>query len=194
MRQGLQISYVMFVNFCKNANPRSRTYLDFTLAIEMGSFLLVSNYGPKILCWWNPFPLQSNEFREVFFFGWWCHLGVFWMNIAKNWIYLWYVYCLNLFGKWEEKRISVMVLPKFWEKYEREERNNVTDGERKRNFGNNIATKKKLLWQLNCRNWRIKKRKKLNCCKSNAMPTNYFTIFLQTVIMTNFLLLIKVHQ
>ena len=53
---------------------------------------------------------------------------------------------------WErEKGISVMILPK----------------------------KKKI--ELNCWNWRIKKRKKkkrkLNCGKSNAMATNYFTIY-----------------
>ena len=32
-------------------------------------------------------------------------------------------------------------------------------GEKKMNFDNDIAKKKKL-WQLNCRNWRIKKRKR----------------------------------
>ena len=33
-------------------------------------------------------------------------------------------------------------------------------GERKRNFGNDIAQKKKKkeLWQLNCQNWRIKQK------------------------------------
>ena len=35
----------------------------------------------------------------------------------------------------------------------------------------------------------------MNCGKSNAMTTNYFTIFLQTVVMANFLLvLIMAHQ
>ena len=34
----------------------------------------------------------------------------------------------------------------------------------------------------------IKKKKKLNCGKSNATATNYFIIFLQIVVMTNFLL------
>ena len=26
-------------------------------------------------------------------------IRVFWLNIAKNWVYLWYMYCSNLFGK-----------------------------------------------------------------------------------------------
>ena len=39
-----------------------------------------------------------------------------------------------------------------------------------------IKKKKIELWQLNCQNWRIKKKKK-NCSKSNAMATHYFTIF-----------------
>ena len=47
----------------------------------------------------------------------------------------------------------------------------------------------------NCGNWIVeigglkkkkKKERKLNCGKSNATTTNYFTIFLQTVVMTNF--------
>ena len=53
---------------------------------------------------------------------------------------------------------------------------------------------------LNCGNWiakirGLKKKRKLNCGKSNATATNYFTIFLQIVVMTNFLLvLIMAHQ
>ena len=39
-----------------------------------------------------------------------------------------------------------------------------------------------------------KKKRKLNYGKSNSLTTNYFTIFLHTVIMTNFLFLIKAHQ
>ena len=40
-----------------------------------------------------------------------------------------------------------------------------------------------------------KKKRKLNYGKSNSLATNYFTIFLQTVVMTNFLLvLIMAHQ
>ena len=42
-------------------------------------------------------------------------------------------------------------------------RNDVTDvGERKRNFDNDIVKRKEKieLWQLNCRNWRIKKKEK----------------------------------
>ena len=79
-------------------------------------------------------------------------------------------------------------------------RNDVTDvGERKRNFDNDIAKRKEKieLWQLNCRNWRIKKKKKrkLNYGQSNVTATSYFTIFLQTVVMINFLLvLIRAHQ
>ena len=79
-------------------------------------------------------------------------------------------------------------------------RNDVTDvGERKRNFDNDIAKRKEKieLWNLNCRNWRIKKKKKrkLNCGQSNVTATSYFTIFLQTVVMINFLLvLIRAHQ
>ena len=58
------------------------------------------------------------------------------------------------------------------------------------NFGNEIAKKKK---NLNCGNWiakirGLKKKRKLNCGKSNATATHYLTIFLQTVVMTNFLL------
>ena len=34
----------------------------------------------------------------------------------------------------------------------------------------------------------IKKKKNLNCGKSNATATNYFIIFLQIVVMANFLL------
>ena len=85
-----------------------------------------------------------------------------------------------------------------WWKWERE----------KRNSGNSIAKicaqknladlpkigdwldrnlkkkKKKELWQLNC-----------DCGKSNATTTNYFIIFSQIVVMTNFLLvLIRGHQ
>ena len=37
---------------------------------------------------------------------------------------------------------------------------------------------------------RKEKKRKLNCGKSNAMVTNYFTIFLQTVVMANFLLIL----
>ena len=38
-------------------------------------------------------------------------------------------------------------------------------------------------------------KKKKNCGKSNDIATNYFTIFLQTVVMANFLLvLIRAHQ
>ena len=54
-------------------------------------------------------------------------------------------------GKWQEKRISAIVLPKFWEKVgerreDRGERNDVTDvGERKRNFSNDIAEKKNFM-------------------------------------------------
>ena len=78
-------------------------------------------------------------------------------------------------------------------------RNDVTDvGERKRNFDNNIAKRKEKieLWQLNCRNWRIKKKKKrkLNCGKSNATVTRYFTIFLQTVVIASFLLVLVGEQ
>ena len=72
---------------------------------------------------------------------------------------------------WErEKEISAMILPK---------------------------EKKKL----NCGIWIVeigglkKRKKKLNSGESNAMVTNYFTIFLQIVVMTNFLpVLIKAHQ
>ena len=40
-----------------------------------------------------------------------------------------------------------------------------------------------------------KKKKKRNCGKSNATATNYFIIFLQIVVMANFLLvLIRTHQ
>ena len=70
--------------------------------------------------------------------------------------------------------------------------------ERKRNFGNDIAQKN--FW--NYDNWiaeigglkKEKKKRKLNCGKSNATATNYFIIFLQTVIIVNFLLvLIRAH-
>ena len=68
-------------------------------------------------------------------------------------------------------------------------------GERKKNFSNDIAKKKKM----NCRNWKIKKRKKkkkrkLNCGKSNATVTRYFTIFLQTVVIASFLLVLVGEQ
>ena len=40
-----------------------------------------------------------------------------------------------------------------------------------------------------------KKKKKLNCGKSNATTINYFNIFLQIVVISNFLLiLIRAHQ
>ena len=54
----------------------------------------------------------------------------------------------------------------------------------KKNFSNDIAEI-----------GRLKKKKNLNCGKSNAMALCYFIIFLQTVVMANFLLvLISAYQ
>ena len=75
-------------------------------------------------------------------------------------------------------------------------------GERKRNFGNNIT---KICAQKNPANLpdirdcidqnERKKKKKLNCGKSNATTINYFNIFLKIVVISNFLLiLIRAHQ
>ena len=70
-------------------------------------------------------------------------------------------------GKWGEKWISATPMPKFWEKGgERREKWCDGWGERKRNFGNDIAEI-----------GRLKKKKKLNCGKSNATAIRYFTIF-----------------
>ena len=50
-----------------------------------------------------------------------------------------------------------------------------------------IKKKKFELWQLNCQNWRIKKKRKKNCSKSNAMATHYFTIFFTNCCYSQFL-------
>ena len=48
---------------------------------------------------------------------------------------------------------------------------------------------------IDCIDQNVKKKKKLNCGKSNATTINYFNIFLQIVVISNFLLiLIRAHQ
>ena len=134
---------------------------------------------------------------------------VFCLKIVENQVYLWYGYCLNLFGKlrgeanfgntiakilwkkvrerreiWcdrrgrEKKGISAMVLPNYVPK---------KSGLTYLKLGTNLTEIKKK--KKNCGNWIV------NCGKSNASSTNYFIIFLQIVVIANFLLvLIKAHQ
>ena len=95
--------------------------------------------------------------------------------------------------KWGEKRISATPMPKFWEKVgERREKWCDGCGREKMNFGNDIAKK----------NWiakigRLKKEKEKNKTVARVMlrPHAILPYFLQTVVMTNFLLfLISAYQ
>ena len=149
-----------------------------------------------------PFFLASFFSFLFFFFCFsWAITWVFWLNIAKNRVYLWYVYCSNLFGEIRREANFGNGIAEILRKSKREERKMMWHlWEREKGISAMILPKIKNkiteLWQLNCRNWMIKKKKKrkLNYGKSNALATNYFTIFLQTSVITNFLLLIKAHQ
>ena len=111
---------------------------------------------------------------------------------------------------WGEKRILATPLPKFWEKV-RERREKWGDGRGREKKGISamvlskyVPKKSRLTYQkLGIDLTKIKKKKKkgncgnwiVNCGKSNATSTNYFIIFLQIVVMANFLLvLIRAHQ
>lgn len=68
---------------------------------------------------------------------------LFWLNIIKNWVYLWYRYCSNLFEKIRKEVNFGNGVTKIPRKSKRVERNDVTGvGERKGNFNNDIAKNK----------------------------------------------------
>ena len=67
-------------------------------------------------------------------------IGVFWLNIAENRVYLWYRYCSKLFDKLRrEANFSNGVIEILTKKDKRGERNDVIVGVRKElNFGNEV--------------------------------------------------------
>ena len=157
---------------------------------------------------WQYFVSESYPSPQYIYICW--IKRVFCLKIVENQVYLWYGYCLNLFGKlrgeanfgntiakilwkkvrerreiWcdrrgrEKKGISAMVLPNYVPK---------KSGLTYLKLGTNLTEIKKKK-KKNCGNWIV------NCGKSNALSTNYFIIFLQIVVIANFLLvLIKAHQ
>ena len=104
-------------------------------------------------------------------------LNTTWLNIVKNEVYLWYVYCSNLFGKMRREVNFGNTIAEILRKSRREEREMMWRiWEREKRISTMILPKKNELGWLNCRNWRMKKRKKrkrkLNCGKSNVTTTH----------------------
>ena len=135
------------------------------------------------------------------------HWRIFWLNIVKNGVYLWYQYYSNLFRKMRREANFGNTIAEILRNIRREEREMMwLKWEREKGILAIIlpkyVPKKTQLTCLilgtdirDCIDQNEKKKKKLNCDKSNAMTTNYFNIFLQIVVIFNFLLiLIKTHQ
>ena len=91
--------------------------------------------------------------------------------------------------KWGEKRILATPLSKFWEKVKEKREKWCNRCEREKKEFQRAKKKKIELWQLNYRNWRIKKwkKRKLNCDKSNATAVHYFSIFFTNCCYSQFL-------
>ena len=69
---------------------------------------------------------------------------VFWLNIVKNEVYLWYEYCSNLFGEMgREANFSNTIIEILWKSRKKERQMMWWMWKKKRNFGNDTAKKKK---------------------------------------------------
>ena len=135
------------------------------------------------------------------------HWRIFWLNIVKNGVYLWYQYYSNLFRKMRREANFGNIIAEILRKIRREEREMMwLKWEREKGIlaiilPKYVPQKTQLTYLIletdirDCIDQNEKKKKKLNCDKSNAMTINYFNIFLQIVVIFNFLLiLIKTHQ
>lgn len=90
----------------------------------------------------------------------------FWMNIGKNWVICDMCNVQSYLTVWGERWILVMMLPKLWEKKEREDRNDVTRGGERKAISAIVLLRfllpnKFVLWQYHCRIGEKKKKKNL---------------------------------